>query len=227
MLHRRARDRLERAVPGHEVGTCDGHRQAVVIPVRARRRWRHRPARTGRRAAAGGARASRRCPRRRFDERRSPCGRRHLRPWEQAINRPGRGPEHDALKDWQCRTPLQLFTRMVDCVPAGPAPHYAADVIAAIGDHHPDRIVCEAAAQPKRLLAWFHSGWPGLVEPVAMGRAVSSIGYTKSCAERLISPRSRASSPKAAARPPPALAPPIATRDGSTAGSPASQVNAE
>jgi MGT family glycosyltransferase len=49
-------------------------------------------------------------------------------------------------KDWQCRTPLQLFTRMVDCVLAGPAPHYAADVIAAIGDHHPDRIVCSMFA---------------------------------------------------------------------------------
>ena len=35
---------------------------------------------------------------------------------------------------------------MVDCVLAGPAPHYAADVIAAIGDHHPDRIVCSMFA---------------------------------------------------------------------------------
>ena len=42
-----------------------------------------------------------------------------------------------------------------------------------------------------------------------------------------ISPRSRVSSASAAARPPPALAPPMATRAGSTAGSPLSQVNAE
>ena len=69
-----------------------------------------------------------------------------FRPWVQAINRPGRGPEHDPLQDWQCRTPLQLFTRMLDRVLAGPAPRYAADVIAAVDEHRPDLVVCSMFA---------------------------------------------------------------------------------
>ena len=69
-----------------------------------------------------------------------------VRPWAQAINRPTRGRDHDPLRDWQCRTPLQLLDRLLDHVLAGPAPHYAADVIAAVDRNRPDRVVCSMFA---------------------------------------------------------------------------------
>jgi UDP:flavonoid glycosyltransferase YjiC (YdhE family) len=65
-----------------------------------------------------------------------------FRPWAQVINRPTRHPEHDPLRDWQCRTPLQLIRRMLVHLLVGPAPHYVADVTAAVDDHRPDLIVC-------------------------------------------------------------------------------------
>ncbi len=65
-----------------------------------------------------------------------------FRPWVRGINRPDRRPEHDVLRDWECRTPLQLFKRMLDTVLAGPAPDYAADLLAAVHDSRPDTVVC-------------------------------------------------------------------------------------
>jgi MGT family glycosyltransferase len=65
-----------------------------------------------------------------------------FRPWERGINRPDRLPEHDVLRDWECRTPLQLFKRMLDTVLAGPAPGYAADLLAVADAHPPDTVVC-------------------------------------------------------------------------------------
>ena len=65
-----------------------------------------------------------------------------FRPWVLANNRPARGPEHDPLQDWQCRTPAQLFTRLLDRLLAGPARQYAADVISAVDAHPPNRVVC-------------------------------------------------------------------------------------
>ena len=69
-----------------------------------------------------------------------------VRPWAQAINRPTRGRDHDPLRDWQCRTPQELLDRLLDHVLAGPAPHYAADVIAAVDRNRPDRVVCSMFA---------------------------------------------------------------------------------
>jgi MGT family glycosyltransferase len=65
-----------------------------------------------------------------------------FRPWQRGLNRPDRLPEHDVFRDWECRTPLQLFTRMLDTVLAGPAPDYAADLVDALDDHRPDTVVC-------------------------------------------------------------------------------------
>ena len=65
-----------------------------------------------------------------------------FRPWERGINRPDRTPENDFLRDWECRTPLQLIKRMLDRVLAGPAPDYAADLLAAVEDDRPDAVVC-------------------------------------------------------------------------------------
>ena len=69
-----------------------------------------------------------------------------FRPWVLANNRPARGPEHDPLHDWQCRTPAQLFTRLLDRLLAGPARQYAADVISAVDAHPPNRVVCSMFA---------------------------------------------------------------------------------
>ncbi len=65
-----------------------------------------------------------------------------FRPWVQAPNRPDRLPEHDPYKDWECKNPFELFSRLLDRQFVGPAPGYAADVTAAIADHRPDLVVC-------------------------------------------------------------------------------------
>jgi MGT family glycosyltransferase len=65
-----------------------------------------------------------------------------FRPWTRGFNRPDRRPEHDPFRDWEIRTPLQLFSRMLDGVLAGPAPGYAADVTDTLCDYRPDLVVC-------------------------------------------------------------------------------------
>jgi MGT family glycosyltransferase len=65
-----------------------------------------------------------------------------FRPWTRGFNRPDRRPEHDPFRDWEIRTPLQLFSRMLDGVLAGPAPGYAADVTETLRDYRPDLVVC-------------------------------------------------------------------------------------
>ena len=51
-----------------------------------------------------------------------------FRPWATAPNRPDRTAEHDPYRDWECKTPMQLFKRLLDTQFVGPAPAYAADV---------------------------------------------------------------------------------------------------
>jgi MGT family glycosyltransferase len=86
-----------------------------------------------------------------------------FRPWVQAANRANRQPEHDLLRDWECRNPLQLITRTLDGVLATPAPAYAADVTAVLQEFRADLVVCsffaigamvaaEAAATPYAVL---------------------------------------------------------------------------
>jgi UDP:flavonoid glycosyltransferase YjiC (YdhE family) len=65
-----------------------------------------------------------------------------FRPWTSAVNRPDRRPEHDPFRDWEIRTPLQLFSRMLDGVLAGPAPGYAADLTETLRECRPDLVVC-------------------------------------------------------------------------------------
>lgn len=64
-----------------------------------------------------------------------------FRRWEQAPNRPDRRPEHDPIRDWEIKNPLQLFGRLLDRQLIGPAPAYAAEVGAAIGDRRPDVVL--------------------------------------------------------------------------------------
>ena len=65
-----------------------------------------------------------------------------LRPWTSAPNRASRRAEDDPYRDWECKTPFQLFDRLLDRQFVGPAPAYAADVAAALADRRPDLVVC-------------------------------------------------------------------------------------
>ena len=63
------------------------------------------------------------------------------RPWVEALNRASRRAEDDPYRDWECKNPVQLFERLLDKQFVGPAPAYAADVLAAVADDRPDLIV--------------------------------------------------------------------------------------
>jgi MGT family glycosyltransferase len=65
-----------------------------------------------------------------------------FRPWVRAVNRPNRQPEHDPFRDWECKNPLQLISRMLDGLLASPAPAYAADFTAVLDQYRPDLAVC-------------------------------------------------------------------------------------
>jgi MGT family glycosyltransferase len=64
-----------------------------------------------------------------------------LRRWIRAPNRPDRRPEHDPARDWECRYPWQLVTRLTNTLFVGPAPGYAQDLGAAIADARPDLVI--------------------------------------------------------------------------------------
>jgi MGT family glycosyltransferase len=64
------------------------------------------------------------------------------RRWQRAPNRADRRPEHDPMRDWECRTPWQLIDRMISTQLVGPAAAYAADTDAAIAKFKPDRVLC-------------------------------------------------------------------------------------
>jgi MGT family glycosyltransferase len=65
-----------------------------------------------------------------------------FRRWTRATNRPDRRPEHDPLRDWEVKNPLQLFDRLIERQLVGPAPAYAADLDDAIGAERPDVVLC-------------------------------------------------------------------------------------
>ena len=63
-----------------------------------------------------------------------------------APNRPDRRPENDPYRDWECKSPRQLFARMLETQFVGPLRAYANDVGAAIAEHRPDLVVCSQFA---------------------------------------------------------------------------------
>jgi MGT family glycosyltransferase len=65
-----------------------------------------------------------------------------FRPWTAAPNRASRRPEDDPYRDWECKSTLQLFARLMELQFAGPAPRYAADVTAALSEHPADLVLC-------------------------------------------------------------------------------------
>ncbi|HEU4692021.1 MAG TPA: glycosyltransferase [Vicinamibacterales bacterium] len=65
-----------------------------------------------------------------------------LRRWTHAPNRPDRRPEHDPVRDWECKYPWQLVARLVSTLFVGPADGYARDVREAMTGIDPDLVIC-------------------------------------------------------------------------------------
>lgn len=65
-----------------------------------------------------------------------------FRRWVRAVNRTDRRPEHDPVRDWECKYPWQLVDRLVDTMLVGPAAGYASDVGEAITRCRPALVVC-------------------------------------------------------------------------------------
>jgi UDP:flavonoid glycosyltransferase YjiC (YdhE family) len=65
-----------------------------------------------------------------------------LRRWAHAPNRPDRAPDHDPVRDWECKYPWQMVDRLVATLLVGPAADYAQDVSQAIREARPDLVVC-------------------------------------------------------------------------------------
>jgi MGT family glycosyltransferase len=65
-----------------------------------------------------------------------------LRRWAHAPNRPDRAPDHDPVRDWECKYPWQLVDRLVATLFVGPAPAYAQDVSHVIREARPDLVAC-------------------------------------------------------------------------------------
>jgi UDP:flavonoid glycosyltransferase YjiC (YdhE family) len=65
-----------------------------------------------------------------------------FRRWVRAPNRTGRRPEHDPVRDWECKYPWQLVDRVVDTMLVGPAAGYASDVTEAITRCQPALVAC-------------------------------------------------------------------------------------
>jgi MGT family glycosyltransferase len=69
-----------------------------------------------------------------------------FRRWVHAPNRPDRRPEHDPTRDWELKSPTQLFERLIDAQIVGPASDYIADLRAAIEARRPDVVLCSQFA---------------------------------------------------------------------------------
>jgi len=65
-----------------------------------------------------------------------------FRRWVRALNRTDRRPEHDPVRDWECKYPWQLVDRLVDTMLVGPAAGYASDVAEAINRCQPALVAC-------------------------------------------------------------------------------------
>lgn len=84
-------------------------------------------------------------------------------PWTRAPSRPGRGPEHDPVSDWDAPTPLEGFMNLMDAVLVGPSLAYAEDIADELRREPADlaivsemlfgpQVGCEAMGQPYVLL---------------------------------------------------------------------------
>jgi MGT family glycosyltransferase len=69
-----------------------------------------------------------------------------FRRWEIAPNRADRSPENDPYRDWEIKSPMKLFERLLDAQFMGPAARYVADVQQAVAEHRPDVVLCSQFA---------------------------------------------------------------------------------
>ena len=69
-----------------------------------------------------------------------------FRPWVEAPNRPDRLPENDPYRDWEVKSPTQLFDRLLETQFVGPAARYLADINTAVAERRPDAILCSQFA---------------------------------------------------------------------------------
>jgi MGT family glycosyltransferase len=60
-----------------------------------------------------------------------------FRSWQRAPHRRSASFEDDVVKDWECRTPLQVFDRLLTRLIATPAPDFAEDVLEAVTVERP------------------------------------------------------------------------------------------
>ncbi len=104
------------------------------------------PPELGGRAAARRARARRDGPRRRLDGARGHGHRCDVPRWATAPNRADRSEENDPYRDWEVKSPMKLFERLLDAQFMGPAARYVADVQQAVAEHRPDVVLCSQFA---------------------------------------------------------------------------------
>ncbi|HEX2075039.1 MAG TPA: glycosyltransferase [Geodermatophilus sp.] len=64
-----------------------------------------------------------------------------FRSWTRAPHRRSPAVEDDVVRDWECRTPVQLLARLCERVVTGPAGEYAADVREALGARPADAVL--------------------------------------------------------------------------------------
>jgi MGT family glycosyltransferase len=69
-----------------------------------------------------------------------------FRRWMQAPNRRDRRPENDPYRDWEVKSPLKLFERLLELQFIGPADRYVADINDAIAERRPDVVLCSQFA---------------------------------------------------------------------------------
>lgn len=62
-------------------------------------------------------------------------------PWRDAPHRTADSKEGDLLKDWECRTPLEVFARIRDRLVTGPALEFATEVVRELGERPADVVV--------------------------------------------------------------------------------------
>ncbi len=69
-----------------------------------------------------------------------------FRRWATAPNRADRSEENDPYRDWEVKSPMKLFERLLDAQFMGPAARYVADVQQAVAEHRPDVVLCSQFA---------------------------------------------------------------------------------
>jgi UDP:flavonoid glycosyltransferase YjiC (YdhE family) len=76
-----------------------------------------------------------------------------FRPWQRAPHRRSAAPQDDMIKDWECRTPLQVFDRLMARLIATPAPLFAEDLAETVRSEQPDACAVDSVLFGAQLAA--------------------------------------------------------------------------